>query len=208
MPILAQALGIKVAAPLFALCALVGEAIMILRHRKSVDFTAIWRLMLAAIIGIPIGIKAASVVPQQITLFVLGLVTAGYALYALIGPKMPELKDRRWAFPFGLVAGVLSGAYNTGGPPYVVYSASQRWEPHEFKANLQSVFIVNSLMVITGHFLNGSMTGEVAHLFTFALPAILAGLGIGFVLERYVSPSMFRTGILVLLLVLGLTLIF
>lgn len=208
MPILAQALGITVAAPLFALCALVGEFVMISRHRKSIDLTAVWRLMVAALVGIPIGIIGVSRIPEEITLFLLGLVTTGYALYALSGLRVPPLTDKRWAFPFGFVSGILSGAYNTGGPPYVIYSASKGWAPQEFKANLQSVFVVSSIAVITGHTLSGNMNSEVLRLFALALPAVITGLLLGFVCERFVSPAAFRKGILVLLLLIGLTLIF
>lgn len=208
MPILAQAFGVTTAAPLFALCVLIGEVIMIVRHHKAFRFASVWRLMIAAVIAIPIGIRAAHIVPQNITLFLLGLITFGFALYSLVGPQMPVLKDKRWAFGFGFAAGLLSGAYNTGGPPYVIYGTTQRWSQSEFKANIQSVFLISSLTVSTSHFLNGSFTPEVLRLFTFALPAIPLGLGVGFILEPLVSPAFFRKAVLVLLLVLGLTLIF
>lgn len=208
MPILAQALGVSTAAPLFALCVLIGEGIMIVRHRKAFRFASVWRLMIAAVIAIPIGIRAAHIVPQNITLFLLGVITFGFALYSLVGPQIPALKDKRWAFGFGFVAGLLSGAYNTGGPPYVIYGTTQRWSQSEFKANIQSVFLISSLTVCVSHFLNGNFKPEVLHLFTFALPAIPLGLGIGFILEPFISPVFFRKAVLVLLLILGLTLIF
>lgn len=208
MPILAQALGIKTAAPLFALCVLIGEIIMLMRHHKAFRFAAVWRLMVAAVIAIPIGIRTAHILPDNIVLLTLGILTFGFALYSLVGPQMPALKDKKWAFGFGFAAGLLSGAYNTGGPPYVIYGATQRWPQNEFKANIQSVFLISSLMVTTSHFLNGGYTPEVLHLFAFALPTIPLGLGVGFLLEPLISPAFFRRAVLIMLLVLGLTLIF
>jgi hypothetical protein len=118
------------------------------------------------------------------------------------------MPNPRWAFGFGFVSGLLSGAYNTGGPPYVIYGATQRWEQREFKANIQGVFMVSSVMVTTGHALSGGYTPEVLRLLGFALPAIVLGLGVGFMLEPRISPTAFRRAVLVLLLVLGLSLIF
>jgi hypothetical protein len=208
MPLLAQILGVPTAAPLFAVCALIGEIILITRLRKALRFAAMWRLIAGAVVAIPIGILGADLIPQQIALVGLGIVTFGFALYSLVGPEVPAMPNPRWAFGFGFVSGLLSGAYNTGGPPYVIYGATQRWEQREFKANIQGVFMVSSVMVTAGHVLSGGYTPEVLRLLGYALPAIALGLGVGFVVEPYISPTAFRRAVLVLLLVLGLSLIF
>jgi uncharacterized protein len=208
MPILVQALGLRVAAPLFALIAFVAELIMILRHRRAFQIQSVWRLMAASIVSIPIGIFGANLLPEALMLRLLGVLVLGYALYALFAPQLPRLKDKRWAYGFGFTAGLLSGAYNTGGPPYVIYASVQGWEPGEFKINLQSVFIVSTMTIIIGHTLDHKMTPDVIRLFILAVPAVIVGMFTGFLLERFISPLVFRRGILMLLVVLGLTLVF
>lgn len=208
MPLLAPVLGIKVAAPTFALLALVMEVIIIARHRADFRWRAVWRLMVAALIGIQIGVRAASLVDERVMLILLGMITSGYGIYALTRPLLPKLEHPVWAYGLGFLSGILSGAYNTGGPPYIIYGTSQQWSAGEFKANIQSLFIVGSLGVISGHFFNHNITPEVLRYCLFALPALAVGLLLGFYLDHHIDPTKFRKGVLMMLVVLGLTLIF
>lgn len=208
MPILAQLLGTRTASPVFALAAIIGEAVMILRYRRSLTIASVWRLMISTVIAIPIGIFGAPFLDERLLLFLLGLLVFAFAVYALTTPNVPRLRDPRWGFVFGFASGLLSGAFNTGGPPYVIYGTTQGWVPKEFKANLQGVFIAGSLTLIISHFVKGNLTREVTDLALFAIPALLAGIWLGFSLDRHVDPVLFRKGIQVLLLILGLTLMF
>jgi uncharacterized membrane protein YfcA len=207
MAFLTEPLGTHTAAPLVALVAITAEVLMLIRYRRAFNFKAVRRLVVASVVGIPLGVIVLRQVSQQAALTFLGLLLIGYALYALFAPRLPEIKNPRWAYGFGFVAGLLSGAYNTGGPPYVVYGTCSRWEPTEFKSNLQGIFIVNSLLVIGSHALSQSFTAPVWQDYLIALPAIGLGLWLGFRLDRYINPALFRKVVLLLLL-LGVRLIF
>lgn len=208
MPLLVSLLGVRMAAPMFALIILVVEIAMLLRYRAAFRLQAVWRLMAGAVCGIPLGVLAISHLPEQLVMLVLGLVVLSYALYALAGLRVPPLKRRRWAFVFGFAAGLLSGAYNTGGPPYVIYGTGRGWEPAQFKSNLQGVFILSSCVVILSHLLSGNITQQVLAGAALALPAAGLGLAAGLFFDRWISPPLFRRLVLALLVVLGLTLIF
>ena len=207
MSLLVQLLGIHVAAPLVAMVAAVLEFTLLVRHRDAINWRAVWRLSLASVIGIPLGIIALRYVSDKIVLTVLGLVVVAYAVYALITPRLRKIENPNWAFGFGFVAGLLSGAYNTGGPPAVLYGNSQGWSPSEFKSNLQGLFLLNDVVVITGHALSRHITSDVWINFGVALPAIALGLISGFALERLINPAVFRKIVLLLLIVAGLRLI-
>jgi len=140
MGLLAQTLGVQVAAPLIALTAAPLELIVLVRHRRSLNLSAVWRLALGSMIGIPIGLLGVRYLNEKVVLVVLGVVIIAYALYALRTPKLPELKESGWAYGFGFLAGILGGAYNTAGPPTVLYGSSRQWSPAEFKTNLQGFF--------------------------------------------------------------------
>lgn len=208
MPILAQLLGTRTASPVFALAAIVGEVVMILRYRRSLTFSNVWRLMIATVIAIPVGTFGSPLLDERFMLLVLGLFVFAFALFALLSPRMPRLSDPRWGYLFGFASGLFTGAFNTGGPPYVIYGTTQGWTPKEFKANLQGVFIVGSITLIVSHFLKGNFTPNVLDMTVFAIPALLVGIFAGFLLDSVVNPATFRRGVQILLLVLGLTLIF
>ena len=208
MPILAQLFGTRTAAPMFAVAAIAGEAVMILKYRHALTFERVWRLILASVIAIPIGIFGSPHVDERAMLFVLGVFVFLFALYALFGPRMPRLLHPAWAYPFGFISGLFSGAFNTGGPPFVIYGTTQGWTPTTFKANLQGVFVIGSVTLIISHALKGNFTETVIGLTVLAVPSFLTGIFIGSSLDGYVDAAKFRRGVLFMLLLLGLTLIF
>lgn len=207
MPLLVLVIDIQVASPLVALIGIVAEIVLLARYRDNLQVQTIWRLAIASIVGVPIGVILLSQVDGDLILMVLGVVIAGYALYGLLNFRLPTIAHPRWAYGFGFMAGVLSGAYNTAGPPVIIYGNCRQWEPLTFKGNLQGFFMLNSCMLIGTHAVNGNFTNEVWKNFLIALPAIGIGIVVGSVMDRYLNPIWFRKGVLVLLVVLGIRLI-
>ena len=207
MAILPTLLGLQVASPLVALMAITLESILLVRYRGAINLRAVWRLSLAAIVGIPIGLALARTINEDIVLTVLGVILVGYSLYALITPRLPELKRPAWAFAFGFIGGILSGAYNVAGPAAVIYGNCRRWSPDEFKSNLQAFFLINDAFVLINHGLAGNLRPIVWSYYLIALPAIMLGIFLGLRLDRYINPNTFRKMVQMLLIVMGLSLI-
>ena len=139
---------------------------------------------------------------------VLGIILLAYSLYALLGPALPQLKHPSWAYGLGFLGGVLGGAYNTSGPPVIIYGTCQRWSPAEFKSNLQGFFMLVSTLAAIGHAISGGMTITVWQNYLYALPGIALGVVVGFSLDKRIKPQRFRQVILILLLIMGVRLIF
>ena len=208
MPLLVTFLGIRTATPLVALIAITTEAILLVRYRQAFNLSAVGRLSAASLLGIPLGVYVLRRADSQIITTILGGIITAYALYALFSPRLPLLAHRAWAYAFGFVAGMLSGAYNTSGPPVIIYGSCRRWPPAEFKSNLQGFFALNMVMVIVIHAVGGSFTPLVWRNFTIGLPALLLGVGLGFSLDRWINPRLFRQLVLILLVLLGGRLLF
>ncbi len=89
----------------------------------------------------------------------------------------------------------------------IIYGNSRGWSPYEFKANLQSFFLLNDVIVITSHAVSGNLTPFVWQNYFLVLPAIAIGMLAGFALDRFLDPQTFRKIVLVLLIVLGVRMI-
>jgi len=207
MPLLVRLLGIEIAAPLVAVSALLIEITILLRYREAFDFAVVKYLAIVTILGIPIGVYAVRYIDNDIVNKVLGIIVMGYALYALFAPKLPDLASNAWTLIFGFIAGVLGGAYNTSGPPYVIYGNARGWSPDEFKSNLQGLFLVNGIIIVTVHAMGGNLTSEVFQYMLYGLPGVILGLVAGFILSKRINPELFRTTILIALLFLGASLL-
>jgi len=207
MAVLPGLIGIRTAAPLVTLITVTIDVALLARYRQALNLRAIWRLVTALVLGVPLGILVLRRVEERFVLAILGVVIAGYALYALLSPRLPRLEHPAWAYGFGFIAGVLGGAYNTSGPPVVIFGNCQRWPPSEFKGNLQGFFLVNDLLVIAGHALSQNLTPLVLRDYLIVLPALIVGLFVGGRLDRRLDPALFRKIVLVLLVVMGLRLL-
>lgn len=207
MAVLPGLIGIRTAAPLVTLITVTIDVALLARYRQALNLRAIWRLVAALVLGVPLGILVLRRVEERFVLAILGAVIAGYALYALLSPRLPRLEHPAWAYGFGFLSGVLGGAYNTSGPPVVIFGNCQRWPPSEFKGNLQGFFLVNDLLVIAGHALSQNLTPLVLRDYLIVLPALIVGLFVGGRLDRRLDPALFRKIVLVLLVVMGLRLL-
>jgi len=206
MALLPSLLGLQVSTPLVALLAIVLELLMLIRYHAALRIKSILAVVITSLIAIPFGVFFLRRVPEGIALFILGIVIVLYAIYALTGLRLPKLEHPAWAWTAGLFGGLLGGAYNTSGPPVVVYGNCRGWSPQEFKSNLSGYFIVNSLMVVFTHWLGGNFTPEVMNLFWMTLPVLVLGFLLGQSLDRWLNPEIFRRIVLVMLVVLGLRL--
>ena len=206
MALLPSLIGLQVATPLVALMGIVLEVMILVRYRSSINFKSILGLIIPSIVAIPLGVKYLRLLDESVALFILGLIVTLYALYALIGFRLPELRHPSWALSFGFMGGLLSGAYNTSGPPVVIYGNCRKWAPEEFKSNLTGYFLVNSVMTVSTHWLSGNITSDVWFNFWWALPALVIGFLLGQSMDKWLNPELFRRIVLVMLVILGLRL--
>jgi uncharacterized membrane protein YfcA len=208
MPLLVSLLGIQISSPLVALMALIVEIFILIRYREALNLRVVAQLTIAAVIAIPLGVYALRNIDEEIITTILGVLLVAYGLYALLSPRLPQLKWRGWAYGFGFVAGMLGGAYNTSGPPVIIFGNCRGWLPDEFKGNLQGFFLVNGLVVIAVHAFSGNLSSEVWANLLLALPGMALGLIAGFLLSSRINADLFRKIVLVILIILGLRMIF
>ncbi len=206
MPILVALFGIRVTVPLMAIIILELQIIMLIRYHTELKFQTVWRISAAAIIGIPIGVLLLSRIPEVITITLLGLILIFYALYSLFNFPVPALKNANWAYIFGFLGGLGSGAYNMGAPPIIIYADTQRWPPKLFKGNLQGYFLIITVVAILTHSLSGNVTADILLKSGLAIPFVLVGALSGFYLDRFINPAVFRKIVLGLLFIFGVNL--
>ncbi len=203
MPLLALVLDMQTATPLVAFGASTIAITILLRQWRSVDIKAAWRLILSSLVGIPFGLLLLKAAPESTVKSILGVVLIGFGLYNLVKPNLPPLRSEKLAYLFGWVAGVLGGAYNTNGPPVVIYGTLQKWDPENFRATLQCYFLPTGLMILIGHGVAGLWTPTVLQLYVYSLPVIMLAIFVGGKLNKVMSGGQFNRVIYALLVVMG-----
>jgi hypothetical protein len=208
MPLLVALIGVRTATPLVAVLSIFVQVPLLIRYRQDVAWRTVLRLGAAVMVGVPLGVLALKRVDPALVSILLGVIVVGYALYALVAPNLPRLVRPGWALPFGFAAGLLSGAYSTGGPPLIIYGDASRWEREAFKGNLQAVFMMAVVVQISSHALAGNLTPAVGRDLLAGLPGMALGIPAGLALDRVVDAALFRKIVLGMLVLLGLNLLF
>jgi uncharacterized membrane protein YfcA len=203
IPLVTLVVGIRTASPLVTLAGVVIGLVATLRSWRMVEYKSLWPLVIASILGIPLGIWLFQHAPEALVLRLLGSVLIGYSTYCLLTPNLPYFQSGLLAWVLGFVAGILGGAYNTSGPPIVIYAGLRRWSPTVFRATLQPYFLITSAIAASGHLWAGLWSQEVIWLFLYSLPAIAVGLWIGERITLLISKETFNRLIYGFLIVTG-----
>lgn len=207
MPLVTPMTGLQISAPLIALLGMTAEVVLLIYFREALTLKEMGILVLASFLGTLVGVSALRWLPERLLLSFLGGVLVLYALYNLLKFRLPVLRGSLWAWLLGGLAGALGGAYNTSGPPVIIYGHARGWEPAQFKGNLQGFFFINNIFVLTGHALSGNLTPVVWRTWLFLLPALGPGLALGLWAGKRLDAQRFRQVVQVLLLLMGVRLL-
>ncbi len=208
MPLLTLLLGLDVAAPLVAAAGLLVALNNVVRLHRHVNVGELVRLGLAGLIGLPVGFWVQTHVPAHTVRVALGCLVAAYALYALVQPHPLRPVDRKWVYPVGALAGLLGAAYNVPGPPLIVYGTMRQWPRDMFRGTLQSFFLFNGVLVVSGHLALRHYDDPLARLVLLAVPVLIAGNLCGVVADRSIDTRRFQLLVKGLMLVMGVSLLF
>lgn len=203
MPLLVLTVGLQTATPLVAFVSSTISLTILVSEWRTLELRGVWRLILSTFIGIPLGLVLLSFAPEKLAKAILGTLLSLYGLYGLFGLTLPQIRDEKLAGIFGFVAGVLGGAYNTSGPPIVIYGTLRRWSPDYFRVNLQGYFFFTNLFITVGHGLAGLWTPQVLQLYVYSLSAVVAGIFIGGKINKRIPKAMFSRLVYILLVVIG-----
>ncbi len=172
-----------------------------------------WDRYAPVLIGLPIGIAvgAASAAALEANWLVgaVGAVTVTFCVSQFAGWRLPMSPAQ--VAPAGLATGLLSGFLGSlttvTGPPLVMYLLAAKAPPDVFKAALGLFFLAAGIMLSIAFASIGFMTLPLVLVgLLMTLPAA-AGMWFGRQLSLRIDAKVFRSIVLVLLLVLGLNLL-
>src|SRR3954468_1477612 len=203
VPLLALVIPVEVAAPVAVLVSVTVAGLVLVRDWREVHLGSAGRLILSTMFGIPFGLLMLTRVPEPVVKAVLAVVIIAFSAYSLAGRGRFELRDDRLAWVFGFGAGVLGRAYGMNGAPLVAHGALRGWTPERFRATLQGYFLPASLVGMAGYWMAGLWVPAVTRYYLMSLPAVLAAIALGRVLNRRMDGRRFLLYVHVGLVVIG-----
>jgi hypothetical protein len=202
VPLLALVIPVKVAAPVAALVSITVAAVVVVQEWRHVQLRSAAWLIGSTLAGIPAGLLLLTRVAEPIVKGLLAIVIIAFSIQSL-RQRAWRLTTDRFAWMFGLVAGVLGGAYGMNGPPLAVYGSLRGWSPSEFRATLQGYFLPASAIGMLGYWAVGLWTPNVTRLYLTSLPAVIVAIVIGTRVTRRLAPRPFARAVYAGLAVTG-----
>jgi uncharacterized membrane protein YfcA len=162
------------------------------------------RLVCSAIIGMPFGLWLLLNLDARLMKGILGIVVLFGVFLSIKGFDLQRL-PKQFDYAMGVIAGVLSTATSTNGPPLVFLLHARHFEPQDFRAVLNRVFTFLNFFTLVIFTVAGKMTGEALQLALFSIPVMGTGVFIGTRLRSRINPDHFRNLVIGLLTLSGLS---
>lgn len=166
-------------------------------------------LFVPAVIGVPLGLLALSVVSARVISIVLGALMLAFVFVQLtrFRPAIPS-RHQPWLSPVvGGLAGVATGMVGVAGPVLATYLIMLRLPPLMFASTISRVYLALSVVRFGGLVLLNELTASALALAGALLIPAFVGQRIGFALQGRASPRAFQFAVLALLAAAGVSLL-
>ncbi|MCG3180538.1 MAG: putative sulfite/organosulfonate exporter TauE [Phycisphaerae bacterium] len=204
--------GVQEASYIANILALFCQGLIIYRLLGHFSWRAAWPFIVGAAVTLPLGVWLLMAYGRRPWIVqVLGVFVIVVALWLLVAPRRPHVvpRPRRLlGIGAGVLGGLASGMFNTGGPPAVLYVYSRPIPLDTAKATIQWLFTGMSLVRLSLLVSQGRIGGTlVLHALSVA-PLVILGAWIGLRIARRVHPELLRKLVYVLLIAIGVKLMF
>lgn len=206
-PLLAFYMPVAKIIPLLALLDFLAALLTFLHDRKDVCYKELKRLVPLMIIGSLIGVAILLYLRPDILLPMLGVFVVAYSLYALRGLKTAYSFSKTASIPFGLIGGVFSALFGSGGFLYAIYLMGRLDDKTSFRVT-QSLLIKCSTLTRAFLFLLAGIYNR-SFLLTalICLPSMIIGLYIGRHITLKLSKEQFLRIVNCIILISGISLL-
>jgi uncharacterized membrane protein YfcA len=208
MPLLVLLIPLRMAVPLMLVFDLVSGLLLGLRNRRFIEKREALRLIPFMLAGMAIGVLALVRAPEHLLLLVLGLFILCYSAWSLLVLGKPRPLASAWAGPFGVVGGMFTALFGTGGPFYTIFLTRRLHDKLTLRATISGVLLFSAvarLVLFTGAGLYRQATLPV--LAAVLLPFALGGLYLGNRLHQWMPAERVRQAVWVVLIAGGASLV-
>jgi uncharacterized protein len=197
------------AATLAAICSVMAQVQTIPAIWHAIDFKRVTPMLLAGLLGIPIGTALLHQVDLGIfrtTIGVLLIAFSGFMLLARVQPRVAW--GGRWAdSAVGLGGGVLGGLAGLSGPLPTVWATLRGWSRNEQRGVFQIFNMTILAAVFLWHVASGLVSLRLMGLVVLTLPGTFCGAWLGMHSYRRLSDRRAQQVVLALLCLSGITLL-
>ena len=189
-------------------CSLWTQGYGVWKLRSALRWRKVAPFIIAGTIGVPLGVLLLRVLnPDHIRAGV-GVLLFVYGLNGLLQPRFRALEvGRAVDAGIGFLNGALCGLTGLPGFIITVWCQMRGWSKDVQRTIFQPVMLAASVATGVSLIATGKLTWRIGELYLLALPALVAGLWLGFKLYGKLDDAGFRKVLLWMVLFAGIALL-
>jgi uncharacterized membrane protein YfcA len=203
-PVLSLVLPVSTAVGVLLPMLIVGDAFAITMYWRAWDAQLVGRMLPPGIAGALIGTYLLAALSPDALRIVLAIFVLLLVVYKLASDRIALLayRPRRWHAPaVGALAGVASGMFNNGGPPFNSYLLLQKLPPRIFIATTALFFALLNLIKVPGFLYTGVLNVPLLLSLWWVFPFIPLGIWAARWLVTHVDQRTFEWIVIALLII-------
>lgn len=180
------------------------ELLIVARSWREIAWRGVGLLCLGIGVGIPAGTALLRLGDPLLVLGVLGAFLIAVGVTFLLLREGLTVRWPAWSTPLvGLISGVLSGLFGTGGPPLVLYYRLAGANKRAFRSNLMAIFLVITLVRLPAYGIAGLLSAERLGGALLVMPAVVMGAYFGQRIHLDLSERGFARLVSLALVIIG-----
>lgn len=201
VPLMALALPTREAVVVSTILGLVTSSFQAWHGRRDTERDVVVRMVASALVGLPLGWLLFTRVDDDVLRALLGVSVILAVL--LLATNRVATGSRRLDVVCGALSGALASSLSTNGPPLVFALQARGLPMSAFRPTINTVFTVSGVVALTGFVMSDDVSGDALIHSLMAIPVLLLGSRIGFLLRGRVPESGARRLVLALLALAG-----
>lgn len=204
MPVMTVAVPVERAVVIMAVVGTLSTWWQVVTLRSDIDRWLATRLTAATYMGMPVGLVVLNVVDDRWLRIGVGSIVLVAAVLLVrrtglnrFGPGLD--------YSMGLISGIFSTSVGLNGPPLVFGLQSHDVDPARFRATIAVVFAVGNIFALGLFAVDDKFTADGMRAAGVAIPAALLGTVVGGLVRPLVPDSKFRSIVIALLVVAGVS---
>jgi len=207
-PILAHVIPVADIVPMLAVLDMVAAFVGGFRLSNKIARRELAWLAPLMVIGSIIGVQLLLTLPPAIMMAALGVFCVSYALYSFMAPAVRRHVHQLWVLPFGLVGGMFSSMFATGGPIYAAYLSRRVDDKDSIRATVTTLIGLATITRVVLFTLAGVYSDFTLLIMAAALaPAMVLGTWLGHSITMKLSREQFLRMLYALMIASGSSLI-
>lgn len=181
---------------LCSMMSIVTSGLVVLALRRQVSWKNLIFPLCGSVFANYFGVSFVKHTDSRILTLLLGIVLVLLSIYFFFFSGKIKIKPTWYTgLSCGILSGILTGLFSTGGPPVVIYFMQSEESTDRYLATISVFFVLSNLIAVGMKAASGFVTNNVLMAFALGLVGMYAGSRLGKLVRSKANASALRKAV-------------